>query len=213
MLYGVSAANGMEYPIAGLEATLQSYTFVVGRCLLGFVFLLSGTRKLPNRQDFILVVVSYRVLPRRLAHQYARLLPWLEGSVGVMLLLGVQVRLAAALVAALLVTFIAAICLNVVRGRMDLDCGCFGKTRRQGIGVRVLLRDFALLLVAVLVFMHRGGVVSLDGPTWLLAAEPASGGVWRGAYVAGLGCIGFLLLVPLVRQGSALVGKRRSRQS
>lgn len=94
------------------------------RLLLGAVFLVSAIPKLRHPRGFVLMVLEYRILPPSLGELYAWMLPPLELFVGLLLLTGAAVRVATIMASFLLLSFIAAIGINLARGR-DLDCGCF----------------------------------------------------------------------------------------
>src|SRR5207302_4809717 len=96
---------------------------------LGIVFLAAAVPKLRHPRGFVLAVLEYRVLPARLSRFYARLVPSLELLLALLLLTGTAVRSAAAITSVLLFSFIAAVGINLIRGR-DLDCHCFGKATR-----------------------------------------------------------------------------------
>ncbi len=115
---------------------------------LAITFLASAVPKLRHPKGFVLAVLEYRVLPPRLSWFYARLIPPLEFLLALLLLTGTAVRSAAAVVSLLLLSFIAAVGINLARGR-DLDCHCFGKAIRRPIGWRLLLQDGALLGAAM----------------------------------------------------------------
>ncbi len=116
--------------------------------VLGSVFLASAVPKLRHPKGFILAVLEYRVLPPQLGWFYARLIPPLELLLALLLLTGTAVRVAAVLVSMLLLSFIVAVSINLARGR-DLDCHCFGHTRKQPIGWRLLLQDAVLFGAAI----------------------------------------------------------------
>jgi hypothetical protein len=89
--------------------------------------------------------------------------------------LGAQVKLGAFLVAGLLASFEFALILNLMRGRRNLDCGCYGG-RSLRIGWGHVVQNAGLLAIALLI----GFVVvsdSPDGPgrrlTWLAGAYTA----------------------------------------
>ena len=116
--------------------------------VLAIVFLLAAVPKLRHPKGFVLAVLEYRVLPTGLSWLYARLLPPLECLLALLLLTGTAVRAAAIIIAVLLLSFIVAVSINMVRGR-DLDCHCFGKSVKRPIGWRLLLQDGALLGAAI----------------------------------------------------------------
>jgi uncharacterized membrane protein YphA (DoxX/SURF4 family) len=111
---------------------------------LGFIFLASAVPKLRHPKGFVLAVLEYRVLSPRLGWLYARLLPPLELLLALLLLSGTAPRSAAIVLLVLLLSFMAAVGINLARGR-DLDCHCFGKARRRPIGWGLLLQNGVLL--------------------------------------------------------------------
>lgn len=149
---------------------------------LGSIFLVSAVPKLRHPKSFVLAVLEYRVLPARLSWFYARLIPPLEFLLALLLLTGTAVRAAAVVMAVLLLSFIAAIGINLARGR-DLDCHCFGKGARRPIGWKLLLQDAALLgaAIAVVIFTREWvapepwSVVRLYGPVQADSAGPLMG--------------------------------------
>jgi putative oxidoreductase len=150
---------------------------------LAITFFASAIPKLLYPKSFILAVLEYRVLPTRLSWLYARLLPPLELLLALLLLSGTAVRSSAIVVALLLLSFMTAVSINLVRGR-DLDCHCFGKTHRRSIGWGLLLQDGALLSAAIALAVITG--------TWIAPVPWSvfrlSGLVQAGSPVLLLGC-------------------------
>ena len=144
--------------------------------VLGLVFMASAVPKLRHPRGFVLAVLEYRVLPPRLSRLYARLVPPLEFLVALRLLTGTAVRSAAAVMSALLLSFIVAMGINMARGR-DLDCHCFGKATTRPIGWRALLQDVVLLGASVTVIILAS--------EWM-APEP-----WSIFRIAGLTKVGW----------------------
>jgi hypothetical protein len=128
--------------VTGMEVLLS--------IVLGIVFLASAVPKLGHPKGFILAVLEYRVLSTPLSWFYARLIPPLEFLMALLLLTGTAVRSAAVIISVLLLSFIVAVSINLIRGR-DLDCHCLGKATRRPIGWRLLLQDAALLGAAIAV--------------------------------------------------------------
>ena len=167
--------------------------------VLGIVFLAAAIPKLRHPRGFVLAVLEYRVLPTGLSWFYARLIPPLEFLLALLLLTGTAVLSAAIVTLLLLLSFIAAVGINLVRGR-DLDCNCFGKAKRP-IGWKLVLQDTALLGAAI--------VLATMGRNWL-GVEP-----WSVFRLAGLMTDGGLraLLVCLALTISTGMFLSRSKQS
>jgi uncharacterized membrane protein YphA (DoxX/SURF4 family) len=77
----------------------------------------------------------------------ARVLPWLELAIGVLLLIGVWLRYVSILAAAILGVFFAIMLLSFGKG-MGIDCGCFGVG--EPLTAKTLARDGLLLAAALM---------------------------------------------------------------
>ena len=135
----------------------------VGRLLLGGVFAAASLPKIGDPQQTVRAVRAYQLVPEALVHPLAYALPYVELAVAVLLLLGLGVRYAAAVAAAMIAMFIAGIGSAAVRG-LDIDCGCFGGGGASDNPhyTAELLRDTALLAVAIGVALIRRSALSLD---------------------------------------------------
>lgn len=131
-----------------LDALHQPHAQLTLRLVLGGLLLLAGVGKLADRTAFRQAVAEYEVLPKYLERPFAALLPWLESTLGVLLLLGLGTAVAASLAAPLFLSFGLAIGVNLRRGR-HIDCHCFGSVQSERTGWPALLRSMALLLAAL----------------------------------------------------------------
>jgi len=126
------------------------------------LFLWAGLEKAFARQDSILAVNAYDVLPERLVEPVALLLPWTEIAVALLLVLGLFVRVAGIATAALSAVFIAGLAQAKARG-LQIDCGCFGG---GGLGDGVswwdIVRDIPILLAGLYLAARPHGPLQLD---------------------------------------------------
>lgn len=177
------------------------YLLVLARWLLAAVFLTSALGKLRDRRAFAAIVLDYRILPRRWARRFAIVLPWLELALGLMLLLGLGTKVAAALSALLLLTFIIAMGVNLRRGRTDLSCGCGGARHAQKIGRRLIVRNLGLILLALpLVVWGQDHLLVAGWPEQGLAYLLAELVLADGGQPFALTLSGLLMLALLGRQ-------------
>lgn len=121
------------------------------RILLAGIFLYAGYTKTQLADPlapflFEMAVDGYQLLPAWAVIAVARTLPWIEIALGVMLLVGWQLRYFATFCAALLGAFIAMMGITYLRG-IEASCGCFGLG--QPITPLTLLRDSLFLLPAI----------------------------------------------------------------
>jgi uncharacterized membrane protein YphA (DoxX/SURF4 family) len=108
------------------------------------------------------------MLPIDLANFLGFVLPFIEVGMGLLLIVGIWVRLAAIAGGALMVMFIVAIGQAWIRG-ISLDCGCFGKgglleTDELPVWTYAteIARDIALAGVAGYLFRFPQGKLGLD---------------------------------------------------
>lgn len=138
-----------------LSERLQ-HPWLTVRCqlLLGALFVVAAWPKLLDPPGFAKAVHAYALLPAWAVHAVALTLPWLELVAGTLLCLGLWVRAATAWIAALLLAFIGALGVNLVKGH-PVDCGCFTqstapKTREERLADMrwTILRDLGMLALA-----------------------------------------------------------------
>jgi putative oxidoreductase len=118
------------------------------RVVLGVIFIYAGYVKLKDPWElFALAIASYQLLPLTMVEIVARMLPWLELIVGLMLIAGIWLRVAATITSLLLVVFFALMIRAYVKG-MEIACGCFGPG--EVISWKTLLRDGSMLAASLL---------------------------------------------------------------
>lgn len=121
---------------------------------LGAVLVAAAIPKLLRPEEFLNSVRGFRLLPTRIEAPVARAIPSTELLVGLLLLVGIGRAAAALVAAALFLSFTLALLINVVRGNVELDCGCFGfadPDRNERIGPVHVLRAAALTAAGVVV--------------------------------------------------------------
>ncbi|MHB1613995.1 MAG: MauE/DoxX family redox-associated membrane protein [Actinomycetes bacterium] len=162
----------------GLGGAL-GWVAVLARVAVGVTFVAAGLLKVGNPNEAVLSVVAYHLVPFEVARIIGYGLPFLEIALGALLILGLARRLAAMVVAVLLVVFIGAISSAGLRG-LAIDCGCFGTGGPVAAGATTYLqeigRDLLLLAGAVIVVVVRRPRLALDG------LRTSSGGHRREPY-------------------------------
>lgn len=135
------------------EALTHPWLTVRTQIALGIFFVVAALPKIADPPSFAHMVYNYRLLPGPLVNLATLTMPWAELLMGIALICGIWRRTAASLVGALLVVFIVAISINLLRGNA-IDCGCFD-VAEAGKGVAekfhdmwmVILRDVGMLLL------------------------------------------------------------------
>jgi uncharacterized membrane protein YphA (DoxX/SURF4 family) len=115
---------------------------------LGLVFVVASIDKIAHPDVFAESILAYRLAPEALVNVFALIVPWLELVCGVFLLGGVYVRPSSVIVSTMLVVFMAAMVLAIVRG-LKIDCGCFGVGRATEVGWTRVGEDLIMLAAGV----------------------------------------------------------------
>ncbi|MCH7858731.1 MAG: DoxX family membrane protein [Candidatus Marinimicrobia bacterium] len=125
---------------------------LVGRFILGGLFVFSGAAKVLDAQTFMAALPLYQV-PQWLIPLGA-LAPSLEIAVGVALMLGMAPRLMALATLGLLAAFSVLLVMGIVGGELG-TCGCFGRFLETSPQL-ALVRNLVLALIAGVVWrFHR----------------------------------------------------------
>jgi uncharacterized membrane protein YphA (DoxX/SURF4 family) len=135
---------------------------LLARLVPGALFLWAGLEKAFDRQESILAVNAYDVLPDGLVRAVAAVLPWIEIGIGLLLVLGLFVRFAGIATAVLTGVFILGLAQAKARG-LAIDCGCFGGGGAgDGVSWWDILRDVPILLCGVYLAARPRGPLQLD---------------------------------------------------
>jgi uncharacterized membrane protein YphA (DoxX/SURF4 family) len=159
-----------------MRSAIWPWLGTLARLILGGVFLYAGGSKVGDLAASGRAVSAYQILPADAARVVGAALPFVELALGVLLVLGLATRLAAAVGAALLVVFIAGIASAWARG-LAIDCGCFGgggelaAGQRPSYGLEVA-RDAALLVAVAFLALFPRTRFAVDGAL-LASAEEA----------------------------------------
>ena len=125
---------------------------LLARLGLAAVWLISGWIKASDPAQTIVAVRAYDLLPEDLVRPVANTLPFIEIALGLLLLIGLGVRVTALVSGLVLLVLIGAIVSSWARG-LSIDCGCFGGGG-QAAGVdgwdyaREIARDVGFLVLA-----------------------------------------------------------------
>lgn len=159
----MSAARRPSLPV-WQRLGARPWVVVLGRGLVGGVFILAGFSKLVlPPAEVVALMQQYTVIPKAVTPWLAAGLPWLELLSGTALLIGWYTTPAALLVGAQLAGFSGLMLVVLGLGVPIEDCGCFGNLGLRETPLQVLLRDLVLLALLVPVLGRQGDVLALDG--------------------------------------------------
>lgn len=114
------------------------------------LFLFACYGKLTAFAVFRATFAEYELVPERLTGLIAALVVAIELAIVMGALYVPSAAIAMMAAATLLLVYAAAIEINLLRGRRDIDCGCTGPARRQLISGWLVLRNCVLAAVALL---------------------------------------------------------------
>lgn len=152
-------------------------------CRLGLaaVWLVSGVIKAADPLQTRVAVAAYQLLPDSAVDPVATALPFVEIGLGLLLLLGVVVRLSAVASVLLLAVFLIGVSSSWARG-LSIDCGCFGGGGVADVGPLDYLTEIArdvgfVVLAGWLVVLPRTPVAVGPGSQTGTPVPETPGGV------------------------------------
>ncbi len=138
---------------------------LVARLFLGIVLIWAGAAKIGHPLTSQRAVQAYEILPTSIANPVGLALPFLEVVLGVLLVLGLFTRVAAAAGTLLMVAFIIGIAQAWARG-LTIDCGCFGGGGQIGESdtkyPQEIARDASFALAGAWLWVRPQSLASLD---------------------------------------------------
>ena len=140
---------------------VHPYTALLGRIVLGIIFIYASFYKILHPAIFALATMDYKLLPLFMVNLFALILPWLELFSGIFLLLGFLTEGSILIINLLIIMFLFAKGSALVRG-IDINCGCLLPWVVPKISIRLLLQDLVIFFVALQVFFCDRKVLSLD---------------------------------------------------
>lgn len=119
------------------------------------LFTLASLSKFQYRERFKLILSEYQLLPKKTVAVFSTLIPSLEFTVALALLIPTVRELAAIAGTGLLLLYAIAMSINIQRGQTQMDCGCQlgsseGKTLiSKSLVARNIIMAIGLLLIFI----------------------------------------------------------------
>ena len=143
----------------------QPWLTLLARLILGAVLLVAGALKVPNLPKSAMAVRAYEMLPIPIANFLGYTLPWIEIGIGLLLIVGVAVKISGALGALTMLAFIIAIAQAWARG-LSIDCGCFGGggsiDPEDTKYLSEIIRDIGLMGLGIFLYLYPKGRFAIE---------------------------------------------------
>jgi protein-disulfide isomerase/uncharacterized membrane protein YphA (DoxX/SURF4 family) len=144
--------------------TYRPWLGTVVRLALGVIWIWAAASKLGSPRQFVQAVRAYDATPEWLSQGIGYGLPVFELCLGVLLIIGLAVRMAAIFSGLLFVVFLIGLIQAAARG-IQLECGCFGGggvTNGSTAYTLDILRDVGLLILAAYLVVWSFTRVSVE---------------------------------------------------
>jgi uncharacterized membrane protein YphA (DoxX/SURF4 family) len=143
----------------------QPWLTLLARLILGAVLLVAGALKVPNLPKSAMAVRAYEMLPIPIGNFLGYTLPWIEIGLGLLLIVGVTVKISGALGALTMLAFIIAIAQAWARG-LSIDCGCFGGggtiDPEDTKYLSEIIRDIGLMGLGIFLYLYPKGRFAIE---------------------------------------------------
>ncbi|WP_136162682.1 MauE/DoxX family redox-associated membrane protein [Sphingomonas flavalba] len=147
---------------------LDPFLLLLARAALGGLMLAAALHKLSEPARFADAVDGYRLVPAPLIRPtaWAIMLAELAAALAVLWPVGEAWRAGLGGVAGLMLAYAAAMAINLLRGRSNVDCGCLGFGAAKRIRWAMVGRGGALAAVSALVALAPAAVRPLLWIDW-----------------------------------------------
>jgi uncharacterized membrane protein YphA (DoxX/SURF4 family) len=145
-----------------ISSWYHPYAIIMFRLALSALFIMSSIPKIKDKAYFTGVVSNYRILPSVVAKLFGVIFPYLELLIGLLLLLGLFTNEVLLISYLCILVFTVAMLINLLRGRKQIDCGCFGPKLSQKIGPIGILRNIILIMIVNYCYIYNDYRLSVD---------------------------------------------------
>jgi uncharacterized membrane protein YphA (DoxX/SURF4 family) len=133
-----------------MKPKVSDTIYLAARLILGGVFVYASLDKITHPMEFAQIVYNYKILPAMWVNPVALIIPFVELTAGIALIIGRPAFPSALILTGFVVVFAMALGFNLARG-LDFQCGCFSTSvEARNAGINTLIRDVILLIPASL---------------------------------------------------------------
>lgn len=146
------------------QVIANKYFLFLCRIVIGFIFVYAGAEKLNDPLSFSDSILNYKLFSATFANISAILVPWIEVTTGLLIILGISVKENAAIISSFLLFFIVIIAISIMRG-LNIDCGCFGAGSSHEVGISKIVENTILLLLGINLIIFGSDYLSITSKT------------------------------------------------
>lgn len=131
----------------------NKYLQLILRVILGGLFVYAAVPKIFDPQAFAKAVGNYQLLPFWMSQLVAMVVPYIEFTLGTLLIFGKYKKESALIISVMLVIFMIAMASAIARG-LNIACGCFSLENAKStsdIAYRII--EDVFMLVAALIIL------------------------------------------------------------
>ncbi|MFN3365555.1 MauE/DoxX family redox-associated membrane protein [Exiguobacterium sp. s142] len=129
--------------------------------MFSYMFLSSSFEKMVNFKQHVTTVQAYQVVPVHRAHIFALIDISIELVVGLSFLVFIALPYSLILGTMLLMVYSGVIVLNLLKGRLDLDCGCGGIVGETKISYKLVIRNLSFGAVLIVLFYNQTSLLKV----------------------------------------------------
>lgn len=137
--------------------------------MLGIVFLFFGIEKIADPAKFSKEIMNYGFFPFFAVNLIAIILPWIEVLVGLFIILGIRIKSASLISAALMTMFIISVGIAMALG-LDINCGC-SASHDLKVGWQKIIENLAYLVISFYLIYFPNSILSIDNYLWHLSGK------------------------------------------
>lgn len=142
---------------------------------LGLIFIAAGAGKVFAQSAGQEALLLPEFLPPFLVQAVSATLPWIEVTVGILLILGVAVKFTTSFSALMIAGFTISNIILISLGMASEPCGCFGSVTGGEFSTgAALILDGVMAVMALLIFVFHPSSLRSIRP-WCLVAEQETG--------------------------------------
>jgi uncharacterized membrane protein YphA (DoxX/SURF4 family) len=122
---------------------------LVARLVISGFFIFYGISKIAEPASFANEIGNYNLMPEFVIQLMALVLPWLEVTVGLLILFGIKLKENGIIAASLLIVFTLAVAIAFASG-LDISCGCSSSGGGQKVGWAKIAENTGLIILSLL---------------------------------------------------------------